>query len=194
MAEHEIAHHTGKCTLIAGKGPRLVGAKSRFLESFFVQWLVRIGHLRPFIYQGVIHLHNELAEPFHNVPELLVSSFRWESVSQSAPGIGEVAQENTFGAGDSVLRYHVRESHGLFHHLAHHRLGRQRKLTHPRVTLGIGVECALQLVGKRHRPCDVFDDVHTFGVIDAFGLERGDFLTASLFLLRDEQWARVFQN
>ena len=52
----------------------------------------------------------------------------------------------------------------------------------------------LQLVGKRHRPCDVFDDVHTFGVINAFGLERGNFFTACLFLLRDEQRARVFQN
>ena len=87
-----------------------------------------------------------------------------------------MAQQQALGALQAVLADVVVETEEALAHLADDRLGADVLALDPRMGGGERVEGLVEKLPPRLRVLDLLELLHAFGVVDALGLQFGEFL------------------
>ncbi len=169
--EQLVAHEDPEGAHVAGHRRRaVVDAARPYLGT-------RLGagrQQRPLVQQRGVDLTDQLAEPLHEVAELLGPGLLAHRLAQRPVGVGEVTQQHALGADEVVGTDVLGEGRSALVHVPDHGLRRQLVLRHPRVALGVGGVRLLEQLRQRPRVRHLLQQLHPLLVLHAVGLHGLD--------------------
>jgi hypothetical protein len=115
-------------------------------------------------------LADELAEPLGDIEEVLGLELFGDVADQSPVDVGQVAQEEAFGAGQAVMRDVLRERHRLFVEVPGDRLRCDVVVGGPRMDDPVGIEQVIRPIPKGFGVLKLVEGLDPLLVLDPCGL------------------------
>ena len=161
---------------------------------FLRRILIGIAHHFPLIEKARIDLTNHGAKINFDGLELFGLRQIGNSLRQRLVNVGNISQQNTFGALQIIISNVFIKSLKRFVHFARHRLGANSFLPHPRMFRGKGVKRIVNIVAVWLWILAFFQLCHAFFVFHAFHFH---FIHAQIFnsrklLAQNDVW--IFEN
>jgi hypothetical protein len=125
--EQLVAHEHRERALVREDGRR----RRRHDRSAVLGSSRRVDERRPLVDETRVDLAHELAEPLDDVAQLVGARIGGNGLADRTVGVGQVAQHQSFTAGQLIEGDVFRKRHGPLEHVADHRFGAQLEVAHP---------------------------------------------------------------